>query len=319
MDNFFDNRRLLLIVWNRKFHFVIVGIVAVLISAIFSGPTFIAPKFKSTARVYPTNISVISEESETEQMLEVINSRDIALRMFDAFHLGEVYKIKKDDPQYLTNLLAKYNKNVSASKTQFETVEIKVMDADPQRASNMCDSIIHFYNEKVGGMHRLKRWEMVEISQRMLDKKNVEYDTLKNRLTTMQKTYGVFDLRGQSPEITRGYMNALSSGRASSADGKKIEKLYNNFTEKGTEIAWLEKQTRSAMAAIDSISKIREVNLMDYEKKITYSHVVEHPIPADKNSYPVRWLIVVASTFSAVFMAFLIFLVLDYRKWNDLK
>lgn len=319
MDNFFDNQRLLLIVWNRKFHFVIIGIIAVLISAIFSGPTFITPKFKSTARVYPSNINVISEESETEQMLEVMNSSDIALRMFDAFHLDEVYKIKKEDPQYLTNLFYEYNKHVNTAKTQFETVEIKVMDTDPQRASNMCDSIIHFYNEKVGNMHRLKNWEMVEIAQRMLDKKQVEYDTLKNRLVTMQKTYGVFDLRGQSPEITRGYMNALSSGRASSADGKKIEKLYENFTEKSTEIAWLEKQTRSAMAAIDSISKVREVNLMDFEKKITYSHVVEHPIPADKNSYPVRWLIVVASAFSAVFMAFLIFLVLDYRKWNDLK
>ncbi len=319
MDNFFDNRRLLLIVWNRKFHFVIIGIIAVLISAIFSGPAFITPKFKSTARVYPSNINVISEESETEQMLEVINSRDIALRMFDAFHLDEVYKIKKEDPQYLTNMFYEYNKHVNASKTQFETVEIKVMDADPQRASNMCESIIHFYNEKVGSMHRLKSGEMVEIAERMLDKKKVEFDTLKNRLTTMQKAYGVFDLHGQSPEVTRGYMNALSAGRTSSTDGKKIEKLYENFTEKSTEIAWLEAQTRSAMAAIDSISKVREVNLMDFEKKITYSHVVEKPIPADKNSYPVRWLIVVVSAFSAVFMAFLIFLVLDYRKWNDLK
>lgn len=319
MNNFFDNRRILLIVWNRKFHFVIVGIIAVLISAIFSGPAFIAPKFKSTARIYPTNIYVISEESETEQMLEVINSRDIALRMVEAFHLDEVYKIKKDDPQYLTYVLDKYKKNVSASKTQFETVEIKVMDEDPQRASNMCDSVIHFYNEKVGNMHRLKSWEMVEIANRMLVKKNAEYDTLKNRLSAMQKTYGVFDLRGQSPEITRGYMNALSSGRTTSADAKKIEKLYENFTEGSTEIAWLEKQTRSAMEAIDSISRVREVNLMDYEKEITYSHVVEHPIAADKNSYPVRWLIVVVTTFSAVFMALLLFLVLDYRKWNDLQ
>lgn len=319
MNNFFDNRRILLIIWNRKFHFVIVGIIAVLISAIFSGPAFIAPKFKSTARIYPTNIYVISEESETEQMLEVINSRDIALRMVEAFHLDEVYKIKKDDPQYLTYVLDKYKKNVSASKTQFETVEIKVMDEDPQRASNMCDSVIHFYNEKVGNMHRLKSWEMVEIANRMLVKKNAEYDTLKNRLSAMQKTYGVFDLRGQSPEITRGYMNALSSGRTTSADAKKIEKLYENFTEGSTEIAWLEKQTRSAMEAIDSISRVREVNLMDYEKEITYSHVVEHPIAADKNSYPVRWLIVVVTTFSAVFMALLLFLVLDYRKWNDLQ
>jgi len=42
--------------------------------------------------------------------------------------------------------------------------------------------------------------------------------------------------------------------------------------------------------------------------------VVEYPVPADKKSYPVRWLIVAFSAFSAVFVALLVFLVLDYRK-----
>jgi uncharacterized protein involved in exopolysaccharide biosynthesis len=42
--------------------------------------------------------------------------------------------------------------------------------------------------------------------------------------------------------------------------------------------------------------------------------VVESPFPSDKKSYPVRWLIVVFSAFSAVFLALLVFLVLDYRK-----
>jgi len=43
---------------------------------------------------------------------------------------------------------------------------------------------------------------------------------------------------------------------------------------------------------------------------------VEYPFPADKKSYPVRWIIVAFSTISAVFLALLVFLVLDYRK-ND--
>ncbi len=88
MDNFFDNQRILNLIWKRKFHFVIVGIIAVVLSAIFSGSAFITPKFKSTARVYPTtNIAVFSDESRTEQMLELINSRDIKLKMFEAFEL----------------------------------------------------------------------------------------------------------------------------------------------------------------------------------------------------------------------------------------
>jgi capsular polysaccharide biosynthesis protein len=96
MNEFFDNRRILDIIWNRRIHFIIIGIIAVVLSAIFSSPFFITPKFKSSARVYPSNISAISEESTTEQMLEIMNSVDIKLEMMKAFNLDEVYKIDKN-------------------------------------------------------------------------------------------------------------------------------------------------------------------------------------------------------------------------------
>ncbi len=314
MNNFFDNQRILTLIWKRKVHFVIVGIIAVLLSAIFSGPTFIRPKFKSTARVYPINIISMSEESETEQMLEILNSNDIKLRMFDAFNLSDVYNIKKEDPHYLSYMFDIYNENVNTSKTEYETVEIKVMDYSPERAALMCDSIIHFYDQKVGDMHRAKNFEMVQITQRELNKKRKEYDSLKVQLDQARKKSGIFDFNGQAPEITRGYMNTLANGRGSSSDGQKIERIYGSFAEQGSEISWLEEENRSTIAEIDSISKVHEVYVMEYEKDITYSHVVEHPIVADKKSYPVRWLIVAFSAFSAVFMALLVFLVLDYRK-----
>ncbi len=314
MNNFFDNQRILSLIWKRKLHFVVVGVIAIVLSAIFSGPTFIRPKFKSVARLYPTNISTISEESETEQMLEILNSNDIKLKMFDAFNLGEIYNIKKDDPHYLTYMFDIYNKNVKTAKTEYETVEISVEDFLPERACNMCDSIIHFYNLKVGAMYKAKYLEMVQITQRLLNKKHNEYDSLKVLLDKVRENSGVFNFSGQSPEITRGYMNALVNGKGSTNDGKKIEKLYNNFAEKGSDVQWLENQNHLVISEIDSIGRVHETYLSEYQKNITYNHIVEHPFPADKKSYPVRWLIVAFSTFSAVFLALLVFLVIDYRK-----
>ena len=168
MNDFFDNQRILQLIWDRKYHFIATGIIAIIISAVFSGPAFIKPKYKSTARVYPTNLWVLSEESESEQMLEIMNSKDIKIKMLDAFRLDTVYRISKEDPFYMTYILDKYNKNVKANKTNFETVKIEVLDQDPQRASDMCDSIIHFYNKKVRRMHKAKDLEMVTISQQGL-------------------------------------------------------------------------------------------------------------------------------------------------------
>jgi capsular polysaccharide biosynthesis protein len=314
MDNFFDNQRILQVIWRRRFHFIIVGTIAVLLSAIFSGPAFIKPKFKSTARIYPSNIWVMSEESETEQMLEILNSRDIKLKVIDSFNLHEVYKVNRDDPHYMTYMLDLYNQNVNAGKTKFETVEIKVMDYDPQRASDMCDSIIRFYNKKVREMHKAKDWEMVEISRKALKKKYAELDTLTERLTGMRKEYGILNYESQVERVTEGYMNALASGRTSTSTAQEIKELYNNLAEKGTEARLLEDRFDFIVNAIDSLTTQHELYLNEYEKDITYSHVVEYPVPADKKSYPVRWLIVAFTTVSAVFLALLVFLVLDYRK-----
>jgi capsular polysaccharide biosynthesis protein len=314
MNNFFDNQRILQVIWRRKFHFIIAGVIAVLLSAFFSGPKFIQPMFKSTARIYPTNIWVLSEESETEQMLEIINSRDIKLKMFDAFALDQVYKINRNDPHYMTYMFDIYNKNVNASKTKFETVEIKVMDYEPHRASDMCDSIIRFYNRKVREMHKAKDLEMVEISRKNLEKKYAELDTLATELDVVRKEYGILDFKRQVEKVTEGYMNALASGRASTPDAKKIQELYNNLAEKGTKTRIMEARFDYLMNSIDSLTNLHDVHLSEYEKDITYAHVVEYPVPADKKSYPVRWLIVAFSTISAVFLALLVFLILDYRK-----
>ncbi len=314
MDNFFNNQRILNLVWKRKFHFVIVGVIAIILSAIFTGPAFIAPKYKSTARIYPTNIWALSDESETEQMLEVLNSNDIKFKMFDVFNLDKVYKISKENPQYLTYIFDKYNSNVSTSKTEYETAEIKVLDEDPQRASDMCDSIIHFYNKQVRSIHKLKDKEMVDITRHQLDKKYSELSVVEKQLDSLRKASGIISFRSQVPELTRGYMSALANGRGNMSDTKKIETLYNSFTNNGTQAARKENEYNRTIRAIDSLTIIYEAHLVEYEKNITYSHVVEHPFPADKKSYPVRWLITAFSTISAVFFALLVFLVLDYRK-----
>ena len=314
MNNFFDNQRILNLIWKRKFHFVLIGIIAIALSAVFSGPAFIQPKFKSTARIYPTNIWTLSDESETEQMLEIVNSNDVKFKMFDAFQLDQVYKINKEDPHYLTYMLDIYGNNVNAGKTEFETVQVKVMDHDPQRASDMCDSIIFFYNKKVREMHKTKDWEMVEISEKGLKKKYEELDELMDKLDSVRNEFGIVDFESQVPEITRGYMNALSTGRGSTSDAKKIKALYENLTESGAQAYWLESRFDFLIEAIDSLTIQHELYLSEFEKDITYAHVVESPFPADKKSYPVRWLIVAFSTISAIFLALLVFLVLDYRK-----
>jgi capsular polysaccharide biosynthesis protein len=314
MNDFFDNQRILQLIWGKKYHFITVGIIAIILSAIFSGPVFIKPKFKSSARVYPTNLWPLSEESESEQMLEIMNSKDIKFKMAEAFELDKVYRLNKKDAQYMTWLLDKYSKNVKTGKTNFETVKIEVLDHDPQRASDMCDSIIHFYNKKVRKMHKAKDLEMVTIAKKGLTQKYAELDTLTYRLDTIRQKYGILDYKSQVEKVTEGYMTALAEGRASSTGASKIEDMFKKLADKGGEAYWLESRYNFIIDIIDSLTTQYEFHMAEYEKDITYCHIVEYPVPADKKSFPVRWIIVALTTFSALFAALLVFLVIDYRK-----
>ena len=314
MKNFFDNQRIVSVIWNRKFHFIIVGIIAFVLAFIFSLPIFIQPEFKSNARIYPSNLFELSEESRTEQMLEILNSRDIKMKMFEAFRLDTVYDIDINDPFYNTYMLDEYDANVTLSKTKFETVEISVLDEDPQRASDMCDSIIHFYNLKVKDLHSRKVWEVVKTSETRLNDKKIERDSLIVSLNKQRDKYGFINYGSQVKEVTRGYMTALANGKGGSSDTKTIRNLYDNLQKFGTEYYMTEQRMNNMVSVVDSLKYLLYDLTLEAKKNITYSHVVEYPVPAEKKSYPVRWLIALASVASAVFVALLVFLVLDYRK-----
>ena len=315
MTHFFDNENLLEIIWKWKKHLIIVAIVAMVASAFFSSPLFIKPKYKSTARIYPSNnIYVFSDESQSEQMLEIITALDIKLRVIDAFNLGDVYKISKEEPQYLTYMLAEFNDNVKFKKTEYETIEIQVLDTDPKRASNMCDSIITFLDEKVRSMHRIKYEEVVRITKKDYSNLSHQIDSVEEKLNFLRKEYKIVDYSTQAKEITKGMVRVLAEQKKNTAGGKELEQWLKNFTEKGGEFVLLDQQQKLLVIQRSELKQILDEAISNATKKIIYGQRVQNPIPADKKSYPVRSLILLLSTFSAIFVALLVILLIENRK-----
>jgi capsular polysaccharide biosynthesis protein len=315
MTNFFDNQNLLQILWKWKKHLIIVGLLAFLISAIFSSSFFIKPKFKSVARIYPSNnIYTFSDESESEQLLEIINSQDIKFKVIDVFNLSEVYGISKQDPQYLTYMMAEFNDNVSFKKTEYETIEIQVLDIDPQRACTMCDSIISLLDQKVRSMHRIKYEEVAQIARKDLNLVKHNIDSVQVRLNVLRKDYNILDYKSQAEEITKGMVKVLAEQKKNTSGGKELEQWMKNLSEKGGEYQLLDNQQRFLVSQLDSIEKIYNQSLSSAGKKITYGQRVQNPVPADKKSYPLRSLIVLVSTLAALFCALLVILLLENKK-----
>ncbi|MDA3880414.1 MAG: Wzz/FepE/Etk N-terminal domain-containing protein [Prolixibacteraceae bacterium] len=308
MENIFDNNRILQSVWKWKFHIAIALLIAFIASAVFSGPIFITPKFKSTARVYPVNINEASEESESEHLLEYLQSTDLRFRLIDAFSLDEVYEITKKEKYYQTWILDEYRKHISYKKTDFETVEISVLDEDPFRARDMVDSLINYLNEAIFREKSMKNMEMAMIYKRDLDKKFVEIDSVETIIDDIRKNTGLIDYFAQATTATRGLMDAAANG----GNTKPAEQTLDALVEEGGLMRRNLKLLEDFEVAADTLRKRHEKYYSRATGAISYTKVVEHPFVADKKASPIRWLIVVLTVLGTGFISLITVSLIDY-------
>lgn len=314
MEAYFKNISLLNLFWKWKWLFAIVILGAAILAAVFSGPAFITPKYKSTAVVYPSNVAPYSDESETEQLIQWFNSRDIKDSIIDRFDLYRVYDIDKKDPHHYTYVMAIYNKHISISKTQFESVEIEVLDKDPVQARDMVLAIIDEVNEKIKAMQQSKYQEVLDIFTVMKQKKDQQLDSLRREMHILNSEYGLVDIPSQAREVTEGYLGTLDGDRtAAQVNMTGVKALKKSLEEKGGEYLVYTTYLDHFMGQYSRLQEEYEFAYRNVKKDFTFTNMVTSPYVADKKDYPVRWLIVLYSVIISFVVSLLIVSGVEHR------
>ena len=116
--------------------------------------------------------------------------------------------------------------------------------------------------------------------------------------------YGIANYEQQSKELTKGILSGSS----------KAQELMRNLQLYGPEQIDLEnKITEEATAYVD-VKQDYEQNLRFFFSDLTYSNIITEPYPADRKSYPVRWVIVLFSGLGAFLLTMLILFVIENKK-----
>ena len=304
MDNNFNNISLIKLIFKWKWHILLITLAATICGAIFSGPRFITPLYKSVAIAYPANVSPYSDESETEQMLQIINSQSIVDSIIEKYDLWSDYKIDRNYQYAKTYMMLEYHDKIKITKTPYDAVSIVVSDKDPVTACNIAKDILYFYDQKIDQLHRIKQAEVVMMYSRQLELKQQDIDNWKQQLSDLGTNYGIANFEQQSREITRAYL----TGSPKAAEMMKNLELYG-----ATEIDLENKIISEAESFID-IKKEYEQNLRFFLADLTYSNIISEPYPADKKSYPVRWVVMVLSGLGAMLLSILVLFVIENRK-----
>ena len=302
------NSNLFQIALKNKKILIIVGLVAAVLSVVFSSATFIKPKFKSQAIVYPSNLGEYSEESPIEQMMQWFESRTIKENVIKEFNLAEHYDIKPEDKLADYYLMLEYDDNVKISETKYESAEIVVTDTDPELAFKMVNSIIDNLNKVIRAEHKKRALEEFLTAEIQFSQIKHNLDSVSGELKKIRKDYHIINYASQSEEVMRGYLRTFDGASKTSSNYDEIVKLKDNIEEKGGDFITLEQRVYHLLDAYkfwenEYIKANRSLN-----RVMTYTNTVTKPVVSYKKVYPIRWLIVAISTFGAVFFAFVVLL-----------
>lgn len=294
MELSFKNINLLNLILKWFKLLVIVQIITILLAVIFSGPSFIKPKFKSWAVVYPANITSYSDESLTEQMVQVLGANQIRESIIRDFDLVEHYHIDPNSKYAQTKVNRLYMQFVSISKTQADAVQVQVIDSDPEVAKRMVDAILDAYAIKIKGLHETRYAETVGMWDRAIQRKLNTIDSLKNRLQFLAEKEGLLDFGAQSAEVVKGYLGTVEGG-LTKVDKKRVEALKKKMDEKGGELIVLMDRLKYENGLLNNLVGAHDIAVANFDRQETYVDVIESAYVADKKDRPIRWLLVLGS------------------------
>jgi uncharacterized protein involved in exopolysaccharide biosynthesis len=301
------------VISDNKKPLLLVGIIAAIAAAVFSGPYFIKPRFKSEAVLYPSNLTKYSMESPTEQMIQLLGASDIRDSIIRVFDLYKHYKIDSTTNKvHRSEIFKAYDENISVSKTEYESVHIVAYDTDPNMAAALIDSMISYLNKKARALQREKSYEVLHMARHRMEVKKAEMDSMEAVIQEFRNKYGLLEYKTQAQEYARAYGRALQSGSPRAI--AETRQMLLTLGEKGGEFNSLTEHLWRIRGTYNDLKQDYENSINDVTKVLTYANVITYPVPADKKSYPIRWLIVVISVGSSLFLAFLVLLYLDSRK-----
>ena len=309
------NFDLLNIILKWKITLAIVIGLTVVLSSVFSSSFFIKPKYKSTAVIYPSNLMPYSQESPTEQMLQLFQSDSIFNHVVDFFHLIQHYELDSASPTIHNELLGIYNENVSIKKTEYEAVKIEVMDQKPEVACSIINEMVNAFNAYTLKLNKAKSGELVNIYGEQIKTKQEQIDSINTALKELAVKFGIIDYKAQSRELSKEYYRTIATGNE-----KKINELTNslrNLEERGGKFHELQQHLKQATSEYARLLEKYNAIVNDTEKYLTYTNMVVKPFPSDKKAYPIRWLIVTVAACSALLFSLIVIMIIEGRKTNN--
>lgn len=273
----FDSLSVVEFLYKWRKPLLIVTILAGIVSIIFTGPSFIKPRFKSTVVFYPATTNSISkallnenaydrsdplafgEEEEAEQLIQILYSDDIQSYIIEKYDLMNHYDIKPNAKFKNTQLAKKFSDNIRFRRTEYSSVEIEVLDTDPVIAAGIANDIAALLDETKNKIQREQATKALTIVETQYQAKREFVNKLNDSLNFF-RALGIFDYEVQIDHITDVYVQATSGAAESRAKlkvlrDKKVAETDTGIVNNEARLAGYEASSSRLQQQLDLLGK----------------------------------------------------------------
>ncbi len=306
---------LLVFLWKKRRPLIVTGIIAAIVSIVVS--LLLPVLYESNAIVFPAATSTVSfseqrnakassmdfgEEEQAEQLIQILQSSRIRNKVIDRFNLPEVYEIDPDDENYHHKLGKAYENHISFERTRFGSIDISVLDKDPDLAAQIANKIVQLIDTVKNNLVKERTIPAFEINKRKLEQLNKAQQQLVREMDSLSDL-GVINAEGRANLFSALNEAKTPEDKAFFKDVIEVNLKYGARYDALADLREfrIEKLTEQEVAYEQAESDARE----DFNHKF----VVEWAVPSDKKAKPKRSIIVIVTTFAAVLLAIIILLI----------
>ncbi|MEA3494557.1 MAG: hypothetical protein U9R42_00795 [Bacteroidota bacterium] len=317
-----------------KYLLLIISFVAGLVAAIFTGPTFVDPKYEAYVIFYPTSSITVSkglltennfsdegflsvgESEEAEQLLQILQSDRIIHKIKTKYNLMEHYEISKDEKYANSKFGSRFHKNVKSSLTEYTSIKISVKDKDPKMAANIANDMVEYMDTIRNDILKVRAKNGLEIvKEDYFNKKQYIQSLIDSQNVLAQK--GVLNFEGQSEALSTAYATALQKGNSVAI--KSVEEKLDLLSKYGPTQEWITGELEWEQEELVKLrNKYKQIKV-DFKNFIPHKFIIENASTPEKKCFPRRTIITLASAFITLILTILILIFVENFKKIELN
>jgi uncharacterized protein involved in exopolysaccharide biosynthesis len=316
-------------IWKNKWTLVLVSAIAFASAVIIS--LSITPRFRSNVVLFPaasvslskslvetTSISTdhrdilsFGEEEEAERMLQILHSNQIKDHVMRKFNLMQHYEIDPASAYPYTRLDKKYKANITFRRTEYMSIEIGVLDTDPQMAADIANEIALYIDSAIHTMQHERAMEAFQVVETEYRNLQAEIEVISDSIQKIRQL-GILDYESQASSLNNAYADALSEGNTAAAQA--VQSRMRLLSAFGGIYVELSRKLETEMERLGLLKSKYTAIKISLEKTIPQIFIVDKAVRSERKALPKRMVIVFISTVSTFIFTLLILLFINQVK-----